>query len=129
MKNSSGQGENPDRWYSPRAKDFLVKGAGQAKSTLDVPAWQPFLQDPRHDSVKLRSRQYSLDERRGEKERRRADLFTRNLQVVRLCIAFAGTLDLLMLLSAYAFPDLFRIAKMLWNIFRVPELFFEAVFF
>jgi len=35
---SSGQGEIPYRWYSPRAE--------------------------RHDSVKLRSRQYSLDERR-----------------------------------------------------------------
>ena len=35
---SSGQGAIPYRWYSPRAV--------------------------RHDSVKLRSRQYSLDERR-----------------------------------------------------------------
>ena len=38
IKKSSGQGAIPYRWYSPRAA--------------------------RHDSVKLRSRQYSLDERR-----------------------------------------------------------------
>ena len=40
-KKSSGQGASPYRWYSPRAA--------------------------RHDSVKLRSRQYSLDGRRFEK--------------------------------------------------------------